>query len=83
MAERGAAVQPVAVRGLPGVPLPLSHAVRCGDLLFVPATTGRDSRTGAWGDLDAQLEQVLASLEVILAEASCVAALAPRCAPAT
>ncbi|MFT4587476.1 MAG: 2-iminobutanoate/2-iminopropanoate deaminase [Candidatus Binatia bacterium] len=47
-----------------------SQAVRCGNLLYVSAQTGRDPSTGEFADdLDGQTHQMLANLDAVLAGA--------------
>lgn len=59
---------PITSDGAPAAIGPYSQAVRCGDLLFVSGQVPIDPATGALapGDISAQTERVLQSLDAIV-----------------
>lgn len=54
--------EPVAVPALPAPAIPLSRAVRIGDLVFLSGTGGRNPETNQFGDT---ADQVRCALEII------------------
>ena len=52
----------------PGVTLPLSQAIKVGNLVFTQGMTARDPKTKAFigGDVETQTEQVILNLKAIL-----------------
>jgi enamine deaminase RidA (YjgF/YER057c/UK114 family) len=59
----------VSVDSLPPTTIPLSRAIRCGDLVFVSGTGGRNSRTNEWGDIKDQVQCCLETIKAVLASA--------------
>jgi 2-iminobutanoate/2-iminopropanoate deaminase len=61
--------QVIPVPALPPPTLPLSRAVRFGELVFVSGTPGRDMRTNEWGDVADQTRWALDNIQTALAAA--------------
>jgi 2-iminobutanoate/2-iminopropanoate deaminase len=59
----------VSVAGLPQIKLPLSRAVRFGDLVFVSGTPGWNPQTRQWGDIREQVRLALEAISTILTSA--------------